>query len=492
MTRILRSAGLALALATAGLCFSASTSTPGGATAAPTGGFTPLPAGWELCVLQGLSAPVTPANVDDLDEWQSAEGGSTNNTAAYDPFNTRRITDVLGAPLAEVMSANGFPAFATWSEGCAATVATLFQPNMWPITAALRAGNVVPAGAFLAVVDQSAWCAPSSDGTPCYASKVLGAAASLPEFVAHSAALDVFGNVKADLSSFQKDLTAVTADQGMLTARDQQLVAAESQVSSAQAKLAVADQTLRRFAIDEYVSSGLYANDWIADPAGRGSHAGAQSEDALVARQYASITAGDLLSRQEAAVAAVKASLAGRADAAKAAAQAASTLASDEAAEHGALLQMVADVATMQTAGACTTVTIAVPEPNAPAAGGSTNTTTGSTTTVPTTVPPTTTTTVPLATTTVPTTTTTTVPPSTTTTLPSLPASVVATTTTTTTVPLATTTIPTTTTTVPTTTTTVRSPTAATPPTGSPQNGIPAGVAALQGCVAALAPAGSQ
>ncbi len=51
-------------------------------------GDTALPAGWELCVLQGVAAPATQANVDDLDVWQAAEGGSTNNSAAYNPFNT--------------------------------------------------------------------------------------------------------------------------------------------------------------------------------------------------------------------------------------------------------------------------------------------------------------------------------------------------------------------------------------------------------------------
>src|SRR3974390_1574975 len=49
---------------------------------------TPLPAGWELCILQGVAAPVTSQNVANLDEWQLAEGGSTNNTAAYNPYKT--------------------------------------------------------------------------------------------------------------------------------------------------------------------------------------------------------------------------------------------------------------------------------------------------------------------------------------------------------------------------------------------------------------------
>ena len=106
-------------------------------------------------MLQGVSAPVTQANVDDLDAWQAAEGGSTNNSAAYNPFNTRRTTDVTNATIPSVASGNGFPAFGSWLDGCAATVATLLQMNMWSITAALQAGNVAPPGAFLAMVDQS-------------------------------------------------------------------------------------------------------------------------------------------------------------------------------------------------------------------------------------------------------------------------------------------------------------------------------------------------
>ena len=143
-------------------------------TAAADG--TALPAGWELCVLQGTSAPLTQDNVADLDGWQVQEGGSTNNTAAYNPFNTGRETDVTGTGLPTVAS-SGFPAFANWLSGCAATVATLLQPNMATITAALRAGNVSPSAAFLALVDQSQWCAPSPDGVPCYANAILGSAA---------------------------------------------------------------------------------------------------------------------------------------------------------------------------------------------------------------------------------------------------------------------------------------------------------------------------
>ena len=113
-------------------------------------------------------------DVANLDEWQLAEGGSTNNSAAYDPFNTKRMTDSNNNPLPGVTSSNGFPAFATWDAGCTATVATLLQPNMAPIVSSLKAGNVSPPEDFLLDVDQSQWCAPSAIGIPCYASEILG------------------------------------------------------------------------------------------------------------------------------------------------------------------------------------------------------------------------------------------------------------------------------------------------------------------------------
>ena len=458
-----------------------------GAGAALRSSDTPLPPGWELCVLQGVNAPVTAANVVDLDQWQAAEGGSTNNTAAYNPFNTGRMTDTSGAPIPGVVSSNGFPAFASWAAGCEATVATLFQPNMWSITAALRAGTIAPAGAFLAVVDQSAWCAPSADGVPCYANAVLGVAGNLPDFVAHSSALDVYGNVKSDLLAYQLAVAAVIADQGVMAARSEQLATEQSQVSAARAQAHTATHALRRFAVDEYVSSGLYSSASLAN-LGIGVNPHSQQDaDGVIARQYLGITANDLMARVKASTAAVHASLSRRDDAARAVTQANFRLASDNAAVHRSLTRMVADVATMQTAGACTTVAIAAPAPTGtPNAAGST----GTTTTV-----PSTTTTVPSTTTTTgaTTTTTTTVPPTTTTTVlgttgTTIPLIVVPTTTTTTTT---TTTPPTTTTTTtpPTTTTTTTVPGAQS--TAGPQNANPAGVAALQGCVASLAPPGS-
>jgi len=483
MTRLIRIAGLALALATAGLSGCLSMGADGLAGAALRSSDTPLPPGWELCVLQGVTAPVTAANVTDLDQWQAAEGGSTNNTAAYNPFNTRRMTDASGAPIPGVVSSNGFPAFASWAAGCEATVATLFQPNMWSITSALRAGTIAPAGAFLAVVDQSAWCAPSADGVPCYANAVLGVAGNLPDIVAHSAALDVYGNVKSDLLAYQLAVAAVIADQGVMAARSEQLAAEQSQVSAARAQADTAARALRRFAVDEYVSSGLYSSASLANLGVGVNPNSPQDADGVIAQQYLGVTANDLLAAEKVASAAVHASLSRRDDASRAVAQATFRLASDDAAVHHSLSRMVADVATMQMAGACTTVAIAAPTPTgaAPNAAGSTGTTTTvptTTTTTTTTTPPTTTTTTPPTTTT---TTTTTILGTTGTTIPLI---VVPTTTTTTTPPSTTTTTPPTTTT---TTTTVPG----THSTASPQNANPAGVAALQGCVASLAPPGT-
>ena len=487
MTRLFRIAGLALALATAGVSGCVSLGADGWSGAALRSSDTPLPPGWELCVLQGLSAPVTAANVVDLDQWQAAEGGSTNNTAAYNPFNTRRMTDPSGAPIPGVVSSNGFPAFASWAAGCAATVATLFQPNMWAITSALRAGTIAPAGAFLAVVDQSAWCAPSADGVPCYANAVLGVAGNLPDIVAHSSALDVYGNVRSDLLAYQLSVAAVIADQGVMAARSEQLAAEQSQVSAARAQAHTATRALRRFAVAEYVSSGLYSSASLANlGVGVNPHS-AQDADGVIARQYLGITANDLMARVKASSAAVHASLSRRDDAARAVTQANFRLAADNAAVHRSLTRMVADVATMQVAGACTTVAIAAPTPTGtPGGAGST----GTTTTVPATTtttngstpaaPGTTTTTSTTTTTTPPTTTTTTTVPGTTGT--TIPLIVVPTTTTTTTAPPTTTT----TTTVPTTTTTTTVPGAQS--AAGPQDANPAGVAALQGCVASLAP----
>ena len=478
---------LVLTMASLGVCALAST-----AAAAPrmvaAPGDTVLPAGWELCVLQGVTAPATQANVDNLDEWQAAEGGSTNNSAAYNPFNTLRTTDVNNAPIpGAVISSNGFAAFPTWLGGCAATVATLLQPNMSSIIAALRAGNVAPAGVFLADVDQSQWCAPSADGTPCYANKILSVTGGVASaLLTSSAALSVYGNVKLDVGAYQAAVTTSAADQSVLVSVHLELTAASSDVSAAQDKRDAAQTALRRFAVDEYVSSGLYVSSSLTNVGGT-TPFGPADANGVAARQYESVAANDLLSRFQAATAAVSASLARRDAATKALAQAEATLTSDTAAENRALARLVNDVGTLQTAGACTTVNITAPEPAGPAAAAPAN---GATTTVPTTtVQPTAPTTDVPSTTTTTTTTSTTVPP---TTVPTVIGAVVPTTV----VPA--TTVPTTeppttstTTTLPPTTSTSTTVPGTSTAQGAPVAANPAGLGALQGCIAVFSPPGS-
>jgi hypothetical protein len=477
MTRLIRNVGFVLALATAGLCASAFPWAPGGLATMQAGADTPLPPGWELCILAGVTAPATPANITDLDDWQAAEGGSTNNTAAYNPFNTQRMTDVTGAPIPGAISSNGFPAFSDWAGGCSATTATMLQPNMWPITAALRAGNVSPGAAFLATVDQSAWCAPSADGLPCYASSVLGLAGSIPATVPASSALDVYGNVASGLQTYQKAITTVSADQSVLAVREFTLAEMQTQVAAARTKLGAASHELQGFAVNEYVSTGLYSAAPLENSGSAQSITASTPKDTngVVVQQYLGVTANNLLSRDEAATDTLKDAVQRQKDAATAAAQASVTLTTDKVAENQDLVELVDDVATLEHAGACSTVTIAAPTPSA--SSGSTGATTSTSTTT-TTAPPSTTTTVAPTTTSTSSTTTTT-------TATGLSGSAPATSTTTTTEP------PTTTTTAtsPTTTTTTTVSASPTTPAATPAASAEApGVSALQGCIASFAP----
>jgi hypothetical protein len=481
MTRIVRSVGFVLALASVGLGGGALAWTASSPAAAQSSD-TPLPPGWELCVLEGLAAPVTPANIADLDEWQAAEGGSTNNAAAFNPFNSLRTTDLTGAPIPGVDTSNNFPAFSTWAAGCSATVATLYQPNMWVITAALRAGNVTPASAFLAVVDQSAWCAVSPAGVPCYVNEVLSGTDSLPASLPVSSALNVYGNVTSDLQAYQKSITAVSTDENEVGIRDLALAAAGSNVATAHSQLGAASRSLQKFAVSEYVSSGLYSGAPLVSSGGTQPLAPStpQDSDGVVVQQYLGVAANNLVSQEGAADGVFKDAEQRRDAASKALAQAAVALTSDQAAENRDLTQLITDVGTLEHAGACATVTITPPPSSGTDATAGTSTVTTTTTTTPsttTTLPPTTTTAPPTTTTTTTTTVPTTVPlnaltpssPTTTTT--------VAPTTTTTTEPSTTTTTTTVPATVPSTTTATTA-----PPTEA------AGVGALQGCIASFAP----
>lgn len=457
--------------------------TPGVAGAVDVVG-TPLPPGWELCILQGVSAPATAANIADLDEWQAVEGGSTNNTAAFNPYNTRRTTDRSGAPLPLTTSSNGFPAFDNWLAGCAATVATLLQQNMWAIDVALDAGGVMPATSFLATVDQTQWCAPSN-GQPCYIDEITGGSSALrgvPAVLTVSSALQVYGNVGADLRSYQLSLVALNSDQSAQASRSQALAVSDAAVTTAQEAYQNLKRRLGTFGVAEYVSGKMFeGSDFLG-----GSNASTQDAQSAAANQYTDVTANGLVARDQAADKAVARAETTWADIAHRLAQASAAVIADTTAENRALVMLMADVDMLQTAGACTAVPpVATPVGDSsadPAGGEGANGTSGATTTS---------TTAPVATTTL---------PPTVSRSPSVlgsPGDM----TTTTTDPAADGT-PTTSTTSTSTTTTVAPPplpsgsdttTTTTPPSSSGtstpvETANPGGIASLQGCVAGFAP----
>ena len=258
-------------------------------------------------------------------------------------------------------------------------------------------------------------------------------------------------------------------------------------MTTAQVHLGAASKSLQSFAVNEYISSGLYSGAPLVSNAGSQplSPSTPQDTDGVVVQQYLGVTANSLVAHDDTAAGAYKTAEQRRGAAAKALARAAVALTSDESAENRDLTQLITDVAILEHAGACPTVTITPPLSSGSAVGASTSTTT----TTPTTTTTTTTTTLPPTTTT-----TTTVPPTPTTTTTTVPTTVplganTPTTTTTTTVPPTTTS--TTTTTEPSTTTTTTVPPAAAPSIAAAPPAEAAGVVALQGCIASFAPPSS-
>ena len=66
-------------------------------------------------------------------------------------------------------------------------------------------------------------------------------------------------------------------------------------MSAARAQADTATRALRRFAVDEYVSSGLYSSASLANLGiGVNPHS-EQDADGVIARQYLGITANDLM-----------------------------------------------------------------------------------------------------------------------------------------------------------------------------------------------------
>jgi hypothetical protein len=117
---------------------------------------TPLPQGWEADILADIDAPDTANDVSVLDAWQQAEGGSTNNPDAYNPFNTTRNTDSAGDPLGGTPTNSvGVLSFPSWQAGEDATAATLEQSNMGPILSDLQS-SAAPATTEAAITS-SPW-----------------------------------------------------------------------------------------------------------------------------------------------------------------------------------------------------------------------------------------------------------------------------------------------------------------------------------------------
>jgi hypothetical protein len=93
---------------------------------------------WAYAVLAQGGWPQTQSNVNFLQAWAAAEGGSFNNDYTYNVLNTSQ------SGYGGVVPAGGkFPAFPSWSDGVQATVATLNQTNgdYANITDALATGN---------------------------------------------------------------------------------------------------------------------------------------------------------------------------------------------------------------------------------------------------------------------------------------------------------------------------------------------------------------
>jgi hypothetical protein len=312
---------------------------------------TALPPGWEQCILEGVGASPTPEDIANLDEWQVVEGGSTNNTAAYNPFNVRQVTDSSGAPLSAVITSDGFPAFPTWTDGCAATVATLLQPTMAPIVTALKAGNIAVPGIFLYDVDQSPWCAPSADGIPCYASEVL--AGEIVETLLDGSSgqlkgsLTSYSDTGADLRSYEEDAYVTDAEQGVVAAKNGLLVSAEQAVSVAHRTLSTATRALRRLALDDYTD----------DAASRFESSlpllGSPDQRDTIGEFFRTIAASLLTDRYDQARAGVKLSISKRRAAQASVDRATSVLDATEAVENQALSGLEADAKGIEAGLAC-------------------------------------------------------------------------------------------------------------------------------------------
>ena len=117
------------------------------------------PPGWEDDILSALGAPESHSNVSFLDDWAAAEHGSgtrswggQNEGGAYNPFDTTLGANAAAQPWSTgesvgppfpgtIYNSVGVMDYADWPVGQQATVQTLKQQNMSPLTSALRSGK---------------------------------------------------------------------------------------------------------------------------------------------------------------------------------------------------------------------------------------------------------------------------------------------------------------------------------------------------------------
>lgn len=309
-------------------------------------------------MLEGVGAPVTQNGTVDLDEWQVVEGGSTNNTASYNPFNALQVTDSTGAALPAVVSSNGFPAFPSWVTGCAATVAALLQPSMAPIVTALRAGGDSVPGVFLVAVDQTPWCAPSADGIPCYASQILEG--EIVDALLHGSSaaqlegsLTSYSGTGADLRSYEENAYVATADQNLVTAKTQLLTLSEQALSVAQGALSRAAGSLRRLALDDY--TGDTASRFQSSLVMLGS----PDEQDTIGQYFRDIAASRLTDNYDHAEMGVKSAILKRQAAQASVVHATSVLDSAQAAENQALTALEVDAKNIEAGLACAAPAVA-------------------------------------------------------------------------------------------------------------------------------------
>ena len=133
---------------------------------------------------------------------------------------------------------------------------------------ALKSGTVSSPKAFLLDVDQSQWCAPSTNGIPCYAGQILGGDATVTDAqIARESgslenALTIYSDTNTVLRSYAQRVSEAASDQSVLAALTQQLATATDETALADWELSTATRVLRQSVLYDYTNSGrLDAND---------------------------------------------------------------------------------------------------------------------------------------------------------------------------------------------------------------------------------------